>query len=219
MRKFKKGSTSTGFLDLLFNTLLLYVFLFIIAFVLIVPERKDSGIKTQAEFIVTLTWADASKDDVDIWVRDPLGNMIWYNNKENGLMHLDRDDLGSSNDVARLPNGQTVVYKHNQEIVTIRGFIPGEWIINVHMYNKNDKNSSTPVIVQMIKLNPSYTEIFRKEIVMETYWEEVTMARFTMTEHGSIVEMSELYEKLIKSERTGVMQTTPPVTPGATPGI
>ena len=62
---------NTSFLDLLFNTLVGFVLLFIISFLLINPSLKKADIKTKAEFVITVTWSDNSHDDVDTWLQDP----------------------------------------------------------------------------------------------------------------------------------------------------
>lgn len=206
MRGRRQYHSNTGFLDLLFNGWLIYVMLFVVSFMLIVPERDQANIKTKAEFVITLTWDDASTDDIDIWVEDPTGALICYKHKEAGLTHLDRDDLGTSTDKVTLPSGKIVEYKHNQEIVTIRGFMPGEWVINIHMYNKRDKKP-VGVEVRMLKLNPTIKEIFMYKCEMSTRWEEITVARIQMSADGEILSMNNVYKKLIKTGGGGTMTT------------
>jgi hypothetical protein len=184
-------------LDLLFNTLVGFVFLFIIAFMLINPSIKKADIKTKAEFVITVTWDDRSRDDVDTWLLDPAGNVLHFRQKDVGLAHLDRDDLGKINDTLTLDDGRQVVYPHNQELTTIRGFLTGEWVLNVHMYSKRDANP-TLVEVRIDKLNPKVETIFYKEIMMKSRWEEVTIARFVMTNQGDIISWDDLPKKLLK---------------------
>ena len=45
-----------------------------------------------------MAWPDNHPDDFDIFVQDPLGNMVWYRRREAGFMLLDRDDRGGVND-------------------------------------------------------------------------------------------------------------------------
>ena len=188
---------NTSFLDLLFNTLVGFVFLFIIAFLLINPSLKKADIKTKAEFVITVTWDDDSKDDVDTWLQDPAGNVLFFKQKEAGLAHLDRDDLGVINDTITLGDGRRVEYNHNQELATIRGFITGEWVLNIHMYNKRDLKP-TQVEVRIDKLNPNVQTVFYKKIVMKAKWEEVTVTRFVMTHQGDIISWDDLPKKLLK---------------------
>lgn len=152
-----------GFTDLLFNTLIGFVFLFVIAFLLIAPPvPTDKKIDPKAEILIILTWPEGSSKDIDMWVRDPTGEVISFRGRDRGLMHLDRDDLGTSNDTITLSDGRQVVSDQNQEIVTIRGFIAGEWNVNIHYYAYRQGSASTdaqelitaPVTVELIRVNP-----------------------------------------------------------------
>jgi len=124
--------TNMAFLDLLFNTLLCFAALFVLSFILINPSKKENNIKAKADFMITVTWNKDLDDDVDTYVEDPVGNLVAFMRREEGLMHLDRDDLGHRNDTINTPNGP-IEYKENREIVTLRGFVPGEYVVNVHM--------------------------------------------------------------------------------------
>jgi len=198
MKTQKIYHSDVAFLDLLFCTLVGFVFLFTCAFLMITIEKKKAEIKTKAEFIITLTWADSNASDIDVWLEDPLGNVLYFSSKEVGLMHLDRDDLGRLNDTITLKDGTWVSYDHNQEIVTIRGFIPGEWTLNIHLYRKAGKGP-VPVEIKMDKLNP-YKTIIYKKFTMNKDWEEVTIKRFTMTNDGSILAMNELPKTLVQTK-------------------
>ena len=66
-----KFKSSIGFTDMLFNLLVGFVFLFVIAFILINPPVKKSDAPKKAEYIITLEWEDDSHDDVDLWVKEP----------------------------------------------------------------------------------------------------------------------------------------------------
>ena len=90
--------SNVAFTDLLFNIVVGLAFLFLLAFILMNPIAKDKDIEEKSDFIIILTWDDESGDDIDLWVRDPLGNIVSFRNRGAGLMHLDRDDLGLSND-------------------------------------------------------------------------------------------------------------------------
>ena len=187
---------STPFIDLLFNLLLCFAAMFIISFLMIQPIIKKAEVHTQAEFIITVTWALDNSDDVDVWLEDPLGNMVWFRNKEAGLSHLDRDDLGSSNDTIYLADGSVIKYPYNQEILTIRGFIGGEWTLNVHMYAKREKEI-TIAHVTMDKLNPTLKPVFIKDISLEVRGDEVTVSRFEMGSNGDILALNDMPKGLI----------------------
>jgi hypothetical protein len=204
MQKSYKDNTAMS--DLLLNMLLGIFFMFAISFMLIAPILDAADIKKpKAEYLIMMTWPDNNNDDVDIWIEDPTGSVLYYDNKEVGIMHLDRDDLGWKKDIIVLSDGRIIKYIHNQEIVTIRGFISGEWIINIHMYKKfdidlyPDKKTGTPtkVEVKITKLNPKVKIVFVKRIILDTKWQEETITRFTMTANGNILLWSDLSKKLI----------------------
>ena len=192
--KTKKYHNPTSFLDLLFNCLLGFVFLFVIAFLLIMPPIDDQLKKPKAEFIITLTWDSNTDDDVDLWIQNPAENIMFFRDKDTGLMHLDRDDIGRRRDLIYL-QGQEIYQKINQEIATIRGFIPGEWIINIHMYAKRHTNPAN-INVRVDKLNPKFTTLTEKSYIMKNKGEEVTVLRLTMSSKGEITGQSDLFKPL-----------------------
>ncbi|MFC1703103.1 hypothetical protein ACFLZO_01415, partial [Patescibacteria group bacterium] len=64
------------FLDLIMNALLCFTALFIVAYVQIRPESEaEPVIKTEGQFAVILEWPDDSEDDIDLYVRNPLGTV------------------------------------------------------------------------------------------------------------------------------------------------
>jgi|TARA_Y100001937_G_scaffold125274_1_gene191742 hypothetical protein len=191
--------SQVAFIDLLFNTLVGFVFLFILAFILINPIAKKSNVEIVAEFIVKINWPSDSPDDIDLWMRDPLGNYVGFKSKDVGLMALSRDDLGTSNDTVYDPKGKPIIVYRNEEMVTIRGIVPGEYIVNVHFYNEKiavDKNKEKnynpmPVQVEVQKINP-YNVVFAKEVFLDRKGHEITVVRFTINEDGSVSNFNNL---------------------------
>ena len=109
------------FYDMLFNILIAFVFCFIIALMAMNPKAKKEGdIPAKAEFIITVSWPDMNPNDIDTYVQDPGGAMAWFRQRESGLMHLDRDDRGSSNNTIMV-NGKKVVNPLRQEVTTGQG--------------------------------------------------------------------------------------------------
>ena len=189
--------TNMAFLDLLFNTLLCFAALFVLSFILINPSKKENNIKAKADFMITVTWNKDLDDDVDTYVEDPVGNLVAFMRREEGLMHLDRDDLGHRNDTFNTPNGP-IEYKDNREIVTLRGFVPGEYVVNVHMYMKREI-APTEVTIVLEKLNP-YMIIMAKNVILTTSGQEDTAFRFVVDSEGSVTKVNELKKTLVKSK-------------------
>ena len=117
------------FTDLLFNSLVAITFMFFLSFAMINPVAEKGKVDPKAEMLVTVGWPDNSPDDVDTYVEDPLGNIVWYHTPQAGLMNLDRDDRGMFKDVI-VVNGKEVANPLNQEIVSIRGLLEGEYTGN-----------------------------------------------------------------------------------------
>ena len=136
----EKFKSTVGFTDLLFNILVGFAFLFIVAFLLIKPESKQKDFDRRAEFIIVLEWDAGAKDDIDLYVEDPLGGLASFRHPRVNFSHLDKDDLGSRNDTTVLPNGIIKTIPINREVMTIRGYIPGEWVVNAHYYSDYNQN-------------------------------------------------------------------------------
>ena len=166
------------FSDLLFNTLLAFVMLFALAVIFMNPKARTGVIDAKAEFIITVTWPDNNTDDVDTYVADPAGNIVWYNRREAGLMHLDRDDRGMFKDVL-IFDGKEVENPLNQEIVSFRGLSDGEYTVNLVHYIANG-TEPLPVSVKVEKLNPSVKVVFYDTVLLGGTGDEQTAVRFTL---------------------------------------
>jgi len=180
-RKFKFYSFDP-FTDLLFNILLGFVFLFFLTILFINPITKLGNVNLKAEYIITIEWKESLPDDVDIWVKDPNGEIVSYLKKDAGWLHLDRDDRGVINDKVSI-NGEEYTYPINREVVTLRGIIPGEYIVNLYLY---DNKSNKPVDVKLIieKVNPSLKLVYFNNITLMQNDSEMTIARFNLNSSG-----------------------------------
>lgn len=183
------------FTDLLFNALLAFTFLFIVALIFLNPPAKSGIIDPKAEFIITTTWDEGSPNDVDTWVEDPDGNLVWFNSPAIGLMHLDRDDRGMTNDML-LVNGVEVVNPLNQEVVTIRGYVEGEYVVNLHYYNAEDERPVT-ASVSVSKVNPALEVVYFGSIKLENQGQEETAVRFRVGADGSIGKVNTLAKSIV----------------------
>jgi len=201
--------TSIAFIDLLFNITIGLAMLFIISFLLINPITKKGDIEYKAEFMITLSWPSTSYDDIDLYVMDPAKNIVHYRNKDAGLTNLDRDDLGKSNDTITTEAG-TFENTLNEEHVTIRGILPGEYIVNAHWFSKSNTkvgkkgeqyvpSDSIKVSIKIEKLNP-YVLIYTGDEVISAPGLEVTFLRFYVDEKGNVTKTNKLnYPIVIKS--------------------
>ncbi len=196
----RRYHTNLPFLDLLFNILIGFVFLFIVSFLLINPIAKRADIEVKAEFLITVFWPDNLEDDIDVYVEDPAENLVWFKSREPGLMHLDRDDLGKRNDEVVTAAG-TILFPENREIVTLRGIVPGEYVVNVHCYFKVAVDP-VPVTIQIDKINP-YSVVLREIVDLSNKGEEITVTRFSVNSKGEVTNVNKLPKKLVQEWQKG----------------
>lgn len=185
------------FYDMLFNMLIAFVFCFIIAMLAMNPKALKAGdIPAKAEFIITVSWPDMNPNDIDAWVQDPGGELVWFRSREAGLMHLDRDDRGLANDTI-LVNGRQIVNPLNQEVVTLRGIAPGEYTVNVQYYeSKNGEPVETTV--SLVKVNPRAEVVFYGTAKVARKGDEATAVRFTLQADGSVANINTLPKTLVQ---------------------
>ncbi len=191
----KRRSNTDPFTDLLFNALLGVTFLFIIAILFMNPIPKSGIINPKAEYIVTIGWKDWSPDDIDVWVESPRGGLVWFRNPEAGLVHLDRDDRGLLNDTLEI-NGETIVNPLNQEVVTIRGIVTGEYVVNLHYY-ATESEEPVEVTVKVEKINPSLEIVYYGSVTLDHVGSEETAVRFKITLDGTVKGINQLPKKLV----------------------
>lgn len=130
----RKYSSNLAFVDLLFNMLVGFTCLFVIAFLLINPIAKQGTIDPPVKLMIEMSWDDDSHNDIDLYVKGPDGRPVYYANKENGYITLKRDDLGLRNDTY-IVNGQEVMVKRNYEIITLTDLPDGDYVINIHHFS------------------------------------------------------------------------------------
>ena len=190
-----KGDEQDVFTDLLFNALLGFAFMFAIAFMLINDSQDAGSIDTKAEVLISIQWPDDHPDDVDAVVEDPQGGLVWYHNRDSGLMHLDRDDRGNLADKIT-SKGEVISNPINQETVTVRGLQPGEYVINLLHYKSNYQDP-LPVTVKVEKLNPSVELIYYGEHFLMGVGDEKTALRFIVDGQKNITDLNQFPKKLL----------------------
>ncbi|MEZ5534534.1 MAG: hypothetical protein R3F02_02815 [Thiolinea sp.] len=182
------------FIDLLFNTLLGFSFLFLVSLVFINPKADQAKVDMQAEYMITATWPSDIADDIDLWVYSPYDDTVSYLRREAGFLMLDRDDRGVKKDKI-IVDGQEVFFPLNQEIVTIRKRYEGEYVVNLYYY----QNASPPPIeveIKIDRINPRFETVYRDTVTLKAQDEEVTAVRFTINQDGSVGQFNKLPLKL-----------------------
>ena len=162
------------FYDMLFNMLIAFVFCFIVALLAMNPKTSKAG------------------------------DVVWFRNREAGLMVLDRDDRGESNNSV-IVNGKRIVTQFRQEVVTIRGVVPGEYVVNAHYYESKDVQASDPkagqpvdVTLTVVKVNPRAEVVFNGQHRLVKRGDEATLVRFSVRADGSVGSINTLPARLVE---------------------
>ena len=192
--------TGPVFRDMLYLLSLSFAVLLIYALIQIHPPAKKSEIERKAEFLIILEWDERSAADIDLWVMDPQENIVWFQQKTGGFLHLDKDDLGHRNDKIIIDGKEKIIYL-NREVVTIRGIVPGEYITNVHAYRKT-KEAPVNGYVRLLKLNP-YIEYATEYFVLKNEGDEITVFRFYVDKDGYVSDINQDQYRFIQNQPDG----------------
>jgi hypothetical protein len=184
---------------MLFKALQVIAFLFFIALLAIKTKEDEGKVDPRLEFLITVSWPDKHPDDIDMFVQDPIGNMVWYRRREAGFMVLDRDDRGGLNDFIMV-NGQKVPSPIRQEIVSVRGIVAGEYTVNIYHFAALT-GIPVPVTVKVEKLNPKVQVVHYDTVELDHGGAEKTAVRFQMDKTGAITEVSHDQRSLLQTLR------------------
>lgn len=211
--------SSTGLNDLLFNLLIGFVFLFVVAFLLINPPTKKEEAPKKAEYLIIIEWDDDINDDVDLWVRDPNGVTVSFTHKTGGLLNLEKDDLGMSNDQWRKADGTIVTIPINREVVTMRGIVPGRYQVAAHIYSRKIKLYTKPngattgslddspgtITATLVRINP-YNEVYTTIRKYDTKGQVFPLFNFEIDEDGDLIALDENKNNIVMNKSPGVAQ-------------
>jgi hypothetical protein len=203
-------------LNMAMNMFLMVVILMVIS--VIETEKRKDGVPVKAEYIISATWPSELDCDVDMYVLDPSGTVVYFNNQNVGVASLEKDDRG------RLGDGVTVDGKYyanelNEEKYTIRRTLPGEYVVNAHLYTCRTKTeingvggsgetvgqigdpADVTVMIVMEKINPTLKEKRRAGVRLTKVWEEKTAFRFVLDTGGEVEKFDDTPKDLVKSAK------------------
>ena len=162
-------------------------------------DNEVAAYQQSAVYQIVMTWEGDA--DMDLWAKDPHDHIASFNRREGGegsLFSLNRDCLGAN--TTEINEQGEIVNKLNEEIISIRGVITGEYIINAHAYNMKGSPTPLKVIVKLIKSKP-YGITITKEREFFNTGDEQTFFRFTLDKNGNVIENNELQIKLTGQNR------------------
>lgn len=184
----------------------MFVCLFFLAFVQINdPKEKKENANNNNNILITMNWE--TNNDMDLWLKLPNGKHVGYSSRDHAPAHLDVDvvawrryrrdnyspsmkvesDYGEFGEFTQEHEQQEGEYiiKNNEEIISIRDVMPGEYVVNVHYYSARGYQK-TPinvgVLVQDVK-NERIIYYDEKKITSSDI--ETHFVKFTIVEYGN----------------------------------
>jgi len=172
-------SSGVAFRDVLFLMVLsLVIVIFLITF-LINPQEQDDA-PMRSEIVIEAMWPTGETHDVDLWAMGPDGVPVgWGLYSAGPSLNLERDDRGKINDTTTL----------NYELITVRDKKPGEYLVNLHLYNEFGSFLPVPVTVKVTGRG-GLGEVFSGEAMLSERKQEITVVRFRLDGDGNLVEGS-----------------------------
>ena len=176
------GSTDDSigvvFRDAMFLMILGMVAVLFLINLLINPKSdKEHEIPIQGEVVIQAFWPSGTAYDVDLWVMGPDKIPVgWGHHETTSAVNLERDDRGIINDASDV----------NYEMISVRQRLPGEYIVNVHLYNPYSEPVPVPVTVNVVG-KEDLGEIYSGVVVINERPREVTVVRFALGADGKLV--------------------------------
>ena len=147
---------------------------------------KPASVTTFGQYAVTLT--SKTDDDLDLYVRDPHGDIGWYGALQAGALSLEHDTIPGVTD----PAAGGV-----HELMVIRESAAGEYVANVHVYNGS---AAAVVVVELWDLRG-----MRKHVVLSRRFrvqrlgQQLTAFRWRIDAAGDYVGHSLLPADLLRA--------------------
>lgn len=182
----RRYSSNLAFVDLLFNLLVGFTSLFVIAFMMINPISKTGEMTPPIKMFVEIEWPEDLNTDIDLFVRGPDGRLVYYANKDSGYITLERDDLGWGSDTYEI-NGQEVTVHRNYEVANFSELPPGEYVIAVFYFSTEGPAIDVPVNVRTVSPHRVVYEGALENLTPRT---ERTVVSFTVDEHGNVADLN-----------------------------
>jgi hypothetical protein len=189
------------FIDVLFTFLLVFISIMMLINKVKSDNETAQAPKANVTHVITMTLEGDA--DLDLWVQDSQGHLSGFNNKEGGpgsLMSLNRDCLGAhTTEVDEFGN---VVNKVNEEVVSLRGIVEGEYIVNAHGFNLKGSKPPVKALIKITQIKP-YKEVVTKEREFLATGDEITFVRFTLDKNGNVTDLNELPASVLRQNQGG----------------
>jgi hypothetical protein len=97
-------------------------------------------------------------------------------------------------------DGKKIPSPIREEIVTVRGIVPGEYTVNVSHFQATT-GEPVSVNVKVQKLNPTAQVIFDNKLTLDHTGEEKTALRFWLNAEGKVIDVQQRQKSLLETFR------------------
>lgn len=172
-------ASSTVMKDMLFNLLVAFIALFYLTFIMIsTKKQEEEEAKNDNNILITMRWK--TDNDIDLWLRLPDGRKIWYSNRDEPPAHLDVDVVSWRR--YKRSDGTEGIIDINEEIITIRGILGGEYAVNAHYFSARSVDPMLPIEVEILVQDIKNKKILYADVKkMDMSQKEVHFVKFTVS--------------------------------------
>jgi hypothetical protein len=163
----------------------------LVVFVAVAVTSRPPQVRTFGSYAVVATWP-AGHSDVDLYVRDPAGNLCYFRNTQSGQMQLEHDDLGTTG--TNYGNG-----KPNVERTVLRGTTAGQYVVGAHLFLKRAGEGRIPVSVELWNLQGNDRMLKARTVYVARTGDQRTPFRFTVGAAGTVTGFSYLPADLTRA--------------------
>lgn len=153
------------------------------------PPKPVSAVKTYGTYAVILTWPKSCNADLDLYLRQPDGAVVYYNHVNGTVAHLEHDDIPGA--------GLGYRDQGNFERVVLRGYEPGEYVANVHVYATYTCHMPVRATVELWRLSGEDGRVTGRELMMRRAGDEQTAFRFSIRRNGDTYGVNQLERSLV----------------------
>lgn len=146
---------------------------------------QPASVTTYGQYAVTMT--SKTGDDLDLYVRDPRGDVGWFGSLQAGALSLVHDTIPGVSDPKRAGV---------HELMVVREASPGEYVANVHMYTGAAR---AHVTVQLWDLRGMRKRVvLTRRFDMQGLGQQVTAFRWRLNAKGNYAGHSLLPADLLR---------------------
>lgn len=144
------------------------------------PKESSAGdVKLPSTLNVYAIWDDGDID-VDLWVKDPSGEIIGFTHRQGIYTTLLRDDMGTETDTPK-----------NFENLFAFEALPGEYVVNIVCWDCDDPPINVNVEISVTPKGEKRSVFFRSDMFLTKDDQELTVLKFKLDATGKVIYGSE----------------------------